>query len=223
MIGQKKKPTDEIIAGLEGKQKIVIMGCGGCAKTFKTGGDAEVREMEKTLAEKGKTVLAAIQVPYGEFTCYAPQSIKRVAQNMKAFEECDAILMLSCGDGLQVVNEILLEGEKKLIKPIMPANDTIGLMGGGPELFKEKCQQCGECIVGMFAGICPLSQCAKGLLNGPCGGYKKDKCETDPERDCAWVKIYKRMEEAGLAGKLEEIIPPKDWKKRSRPRSVTVK
>ena len=223
MIGQKKKPIEEILKQLEGKQKIVVMGCGGCAKTFKTGGDAEVREMEKILTEKGKTVLAAIQVPYGEFTCYAPQSSKRLSQHMQALEGCDAILMLSCGDGLQVISEILYEGEKRVMKPLIPGNDTVGLMGGGPEVFKEKCQQCGECIVGIYAGVCPLTQCAKGLLNGPCGGYKNGKCETDPERDCAWAKIFKRLYEMGMLEAMGAIVPPKDWKKKLSPRVITVK
>ena len=223
MVGQKQKPFDEIIKSLEGKEKIVIIGCGGCARLFKTGGDIEVRQMERTLAEKGKNVLAAISLPLGEFTCYAPQCRARIVQHKKEIEECDAILVLSCGDGLQIVNEILLEGDDKILKLVLPGNDTLGLMGGGPDLFKEKCQQCGECIVGMYAGICPLTQCAKELLNGPCGGYKKDKCETDPERDCAWIKIYKRLSDMGMLERIEEIVPPKDWKKRSRPRQISVK
>lgn len=223
MVGQKQKPFDEIFKSLEGKEKIVIIGCGGCSRLFKTGGDIEVRQMAGTLAEKGKKVLSAIALPLGEFACYAPQCRIRIAQHKKEMEECDAILALCCGDGLQIVNEILLEGDVKIYKPVLPATDTLGLMGGGPDLYKEKCQLCGECIVGMYAGICPLTQCAKGLLNGPCGGYKKDKCETDPERDCAWVKIYKRMNDMGMLESLNTIVPPKDWKKRSRPRQISLK
>jgi len=146
----------------------------------------------------------------------------RLNQYKKQIQECDAILMLSCGDGLQVVRELILEEEFKIIKPIYPGTNPIGHMGGGPTLFKEKCQQCGECELGKFAGICPLTQCPKGLLNGPCGGYENGKCEVDPERDCAWVKIYERLKALGILEKMKEIIEPKDRSKMTRPREIEV-
>jgi ferredoxin len=222
MIGQTQKPIEEILDYLEGKKKVVLVGCGGCATVFHTGGETEVKEMAKTLAEAGKQVLAAIVTPFGEFTCYAPWSKARLSQYRKEIEESDAILILACGDGLQVVRELILEEEFEITKPIYPATNPIGHMGGGPTLFKEKCQQCGECELGKFAGICPLTQCAKGLLNGPCGGSKNGKCEVDSERDCAWIKIYERLETLGELEKMKEIVGPKDWSKRTRPRQIEV-
>jgi hypothetical protein len=222
MIGQTQKPIEEILEYLEDNHNIVLVGCGGCATVFHTGGEPEVKEMAKKLAERGKKILAAITPPFGEFTCYAPWSKSRLNQYKKQIEECDAILMLSCGDGLQVVRELILEDEFKIIKPIYPGTNPIGHMGGGPTLFKEKCQQCGECELGKFAGICPLTQCAKGLLNGPCGGSKDGKCEVDPEVDCAWIKIYERLKELGILEKLNEVIEPKDWSKMTRPRRIEV-
>jgi hypothetical protein len=220
MIGQTQKPIDEILEYLEGKNEIVIVGCGGCATVFHTGGEPEVKEMAKGLTAKGKEVLAAVAPPFGEFTCYAPWSKNRLNQFKKEIKECDAILMLSCGDGLQVVREFILEEELEIIKPIYPGTNPIGHMGGGPTLFKEKCQQCGECELGKFAGICPLTQCAKGLLNGPCGGSNNGKCETDPERDCAWIKIYERLKALGIPQMMKEIAGPKDWSKMTRPRQI---
>jgi len=222
MIGQTQKPIGEILEYLEGKEKVVLVGCGGCATIFHTGGEPEVREMAKKLAETGKKVLAAIAPPFGEFTCYAPWSKSRLGQYRKEIEESDAILMLTCGDGLQVVRELILEEEFEITKPIYPATNPIGHMGGGPALFKEKCQQCGECELGKFAGICPLTQCAKGLLNGPCGGSKNGKCEVDPERDCAWIKIYERLKTLGELEKMKNIVEPKDWSKMRRPREIEV-
>jgi len=222
MIGQTQKPTEEILEYLEGKIKIVIVGCGGCATVFHTGGAPEVKEMAKRLTAKGKEILAAIAPPFGEFTCYAPWSKNRLNPFKKEIKDCDAILMLSCGDGLQVVREFILEEELEITKPIYPGTNPIGHMGGGPALFKEKCQQCGECELGKFAGICPLTQCAKGLLNGPCGGSNNGKCETDPERDCAWIKIYERLKALGIVEKMNEIVGPKDWSKMTRPRQIEV-
>jgi ferredoxin len=222
MIGQIQKPIDEILEYLEGKEKVVLVGCGGCATVFHTGGETEVKEMAKKISETGKQVLAAIAPPFGEFTCYAPWSKARLSRYRKEIEESDAILMLTCGDGLQVVRELILEEEYEIIKPIYPATNPIGHMGGGPALFREKCQQCGECELGKFAGICPLTQCAKGLLNGPCGGSKDRKCEVEPERDCAWIKIYERLKALGELDKMRKIVGPKDRSKMSRPREIEV-
>ena len=222
MIGQTQKPIEEILEYLEGKEKIVLVGCGGCATVFHTGSETEVKEMAKTLAKRGKQVLAAIAPPFREFTCYLPWSKARLNEYRKEIEECDAILMLSCGDGLQVVRELILEEEFDLVKPIYPGTNPIGHMGGGPTLFKEKCQQCGECELGKFAGICPLTQCAKGLLNGPCGGSKDGKCEVDSERDCAWIKIYERLKSLGELEKMKKIAGPKDRSKMTRPREIEV-
>lgn len=221
MIGQLQKPIEEILGYLEGKEKIFIYGCGGCATVFHTGGEPEVREMADTLAKQGKNVLAAVAPPFGEFTCYAPWTKERLSNYQREIAESDAILMLTCGDGLQVVRE-LIEGEFGLLKPIYPGTNPIGHMGGGPTLFKEKCQQCGECELGRFAGICPLTQCPKGLLNGPCGGAKNGKCEVDPERDCAWVLIYKRLKELGELDQMKGEPMFKDWSKLTRPRKIEV-
>jgi len=222
MIGQTQKPIEEILEYLEGKEKVVLVGCGGCATIFHTGGETEVKEMAKKLTKRGKQVLAAIAPPFGEFTCYLPWSKARLNKYRKEIEGSDAILMLTCGDGLQVVRELVLEEEFNIIKPIYPATNPIGHMGGGPALFKEKCQQCGECELGKFAGICPLTQCAKGLLNGPCGGSKDGKCEVDPERDCAWIKIYERLKALGELEKMRKIVEPKDRSKMTRPRQIEV-
>ena len=108
MIGQTQKPLEEILEYLEGKEKVVLVGCGGCATVFHTGGEPEVNEMADTLSQNGKEVLAAIAPPFGEFTCYAPWSKARLSGYRREIEECDAVLMLSCGDGLQVVREFIL-------------------------------------------------------------------------------------------------------------------
>jgi len=222
MIGQTQKPIEEVLGFLDGKEKVVLVGCGGCATVFHTGGEPEVKEMADILTKRGKNVLAAVVVPFGEFTCYAPWSKERLKPYREQIEECDAILMMTCGDGLQVVREFILEDECGLVKPIYPTTNPIGHMGGGPSLFREKCQQCGECLLGQYAGICPMTQCAKGLLNGPCGGAKNGKCEQEPEHDCAWVLIYERLKKLGELDKIKEFVPPKDYSKMKRPRSLEV-
>jgi len=223
MIAQTQKPIEEILDYLSGKQKVVLYGCGGCATVFHTGGEPEVQAMAQTLLEHGKQVLAAVAPPFGEFTCYLPWSKARLSKYRREIEECDAVLMMTCGDGLQVVWDHIIEGEFGLQKAVYPANNSIGHMGGGPSTFEEKCQQCGECELGRLAGICPLTQCAKGMMNGPCGGVTVEgKCEVNPDRDCAWIRIYRRLKARGELESFRKIRPPKDWSKMTRPRTIEV-
>ena len=88
-------------------------------------------------------------------------------------------------------------------------------------IFHEKCRTCGDCVLGETGGICPITQCAKSLVNGPCGGQKNGKCEVCADNDCAWVAIYNRMNEIGLVSKLEKTIEDKDT--RAWPMSVNTR
>jgi len=217
MMGQSQKLVEEILESLNGKKRIVIMGCGGCSTIFHTGGVEEVDEMAEILTGKGKDV-KKVALPFAVFACYQPFSSMFIKQHKKDFEECDGILMMSCGDGLQAVRQILDE-ELSIIKPIYPAINAMGVSGGGPSKFMEKCQACGECVMGKTAGICPLTECPKGLLNGPCGGTRPDgKCEVDPDKDCVWVLIYDRLKKIGELDRINTFNEPQDWSKATRPR-----
>jgi len=217
MMGQEKKPLSEILDIIDGKKKIVAMGCGGCSTVFHTGGIEEVNELAEKLTAEGKKV-TKIGLPFAVFACYRPFSFMFLEKHKKDLEDCDAVLMMSCGDGLQTVREILDE-ELKIEKPIYPATNALGVSGGGPEIFIEKCQACGDCVLGITAGICPLTECAKGLLNGPCGGTRQGgKCEVDPDKDCAWYLIYNRLKSIGEFDKIENFVESHDWSKVTRPR-----
>jgi len=222
MNAQVQKPFEEILRYLEGEKKIVLMGCGGCATVFHTGGVKEVDEMAEKLAKEGKEVIGKIGLPFAVFACYLPMSAMFLKEHKGEIEECDAMLMQSCGDGLQAVRGYL-EEEMGIVKPIYPSNDALGFSSGGPAVFKEECQACGECELGKTFGICPFVQCPKGLLNGPCGGTTEDgKCEVDPTRDCAWAMIYRRAEELNQVDKLLGIVEPHHWSKAVRPRKLEV-
>jgi len=108
-------------------------------------------------------------------------------------------------------------------KPVYPALDTLFIgWEESPGRFIEICMQCGECVLGQYVGICPMTQCAKGLLNGPCGGSKDGKCEQEPEHDCAWVLIYERLKRLGKLHEMKEFVPPKDYGKMKIPRQAEV-
>ncbi len=217
MIAQEQKPIEEILGYLKGKRKVAVVGCGGCSTFYRTGDKAAVEKRAEELMSKGKEVLKIV-LPFSIQACEIEKSGVWLEKNRKKLEGYDAVLVLSCGSGVQVVADYINE-KMGFAVPVIPANDAIGLVGGGPRSLKETCQSCGMCELGKTAGICPLTECGKGLMNGPCGGVREgDKCEIDEKKDCAWVKIYKRMEQLGELDKFEEIRDPHEWSKMKRPR-----
>lgn len=217
MIAQEQKPMEEILGYLEGKSNIVVVGCGGCATFYHTGDKKAVNEMADKLKKEGKSVTTIIMA-LGMQACDTEKSGWYLDKSRREVENCDAVLMMSCGDGVQVVTEYT-DDEMSIAKDIYPANDPIGLVGGGPFKFKETCQSCGMCELGKTAGICPLTACGKGLMNGPCGGVRvENKCEIDEKKDCAWVKIYERMEKLGELDDFESMRDAHEWSKCKRPR-----
>lgn len=222
MIAQEQKPMEEILGFLDGKKNVVVVGCGGCATFYHTGDKKAVDGMAEKLEKEGKGV-TKISMPLGMSACDTEKIALFLQKKRNEVENCDAILLMSCGDGVQVAADYVDE-EMGLAKNVYPANDALGLVGGGPTKFHETCQSCGMCELGKTAGICPLTACGKGLMNGPCGGVRvDDKCEIDPEKDCAWVKIYKRMEKLGELDKFEEMRAPHEWSKMKRPRLFEIK
>ena len=211
MIITKQKEFKEILGYLGSHNKIFIVGCGECSTTCKTGGEAEVIAMKEALEKTGKTITGYC-IPSAP--CVASQVKLALAKNKKLIDSSDAILVLACGLGIQSVKDNL-RGDK----PIHIACDTLfmGAVDAGG-VFLEKCSACGECILEMTGMICPVTRCPKSLLNGPCGGQNKGKCEVDNTRDCAWILIYNELKKHGKLGLLREIRPPKDHSKISKPR-----
>ena len=210
MIIQKQKPFEDIVKSLEGESKVFIAGCADCATACKTGGEEEVAEMKKKLEAIGKTVTGTAVVD----TCCLAGKVRQLGRDMAdAVNSCDSILVLACGTGVQSLGE-------SLKKPSHPGCDSL-FIGEVVRLGKyvEKCSACGQCVLEDTEGICPVTRCSKGLLNGPCGGYRNGKCEVDPEKDCAWMLIYDRLKERGKLDKLAKMAKPKAFSKAQSPRT----
>lgn len=215
MIITKQKQFRELLKILVPYQKIFLIGCGDCAATCKTGGKDEVLKIKELLEKENKTI-TGFSVP--DVACTAAQVKTCFAQNRKAVEEADAILVFACGLGIQCVKE-----NDRANKLVFPGNDTLcaaALDAQGN--FQELCSACGECVLEFTGGICPVTRCSKGLLNGPCGGVNKGKCEVDLERDCAWVLIYQELEKKKLLEAFKKINPAKDYSKTIKPRKITL-
>ena len=208
-----QKPFDEIQSLLEREKKVYLIGCGTCATMCHTGGSKEVLDMEERLTEIGKKVTGRTIIPTAcdELT---GQALKEVS---RAVYEADAILVMTCAFGVQTVARYASD------KPVYPALNTLFIgLEEVPAQFTELCSQCGNCLLGKTAGICPLTACPKGLVNGPCGGYRDGKCEVDPKRDCAWVQIYQRLKKLDQLDKLYAAQPLKDYAKMAHPRRITL-
>ena len=144
-----------------------------------------------------------------------PEKAKsQLAELQDSIGNYDAVVSLACGAGVQSVSAA---NEKRAIAGL----DTL-FLGNIRRLgqFEQKCSLCGECILTETAGICPVTVCPKGLLNGPCGGMQEGRCETDHEADCAWLQIYQRLQNQGKVENLREFVAQKDFSKMLKPGKI---
>lgn len=217
MIVTERKPFEEILKRLGGAKCVFLVGCGECSTTCKSGGEEELARLKEELKASGISVSASI-IP--KAPCIASQTVLALAKSRKELEASDAVLVLACGLGVQSVKENL---RKKLT--VHAGCDTlfISTLDKSGCLFFEKCSACGQCILDETATICPVTRCAKGLLNGPCGGMFKGKCEVDRDKDCAWVLIYNQLKEENRLGDFSKIQNPKDYSKQTKPRTKSLK
>ncbi|WP_195940568.1 methylenetetrahydrofolate reductase C-terminal domain-containing protein [Romboutsia sp. 1001713B170131_170501_G6] len=215
MIVSENKSMQEILGFLKKAQKVVIVGCNECAATCKSGGEEEVLKMKEALEGEGKTVLGYTLL---EPACNLLKSKKDLKVLKEELKEADAVLSMACGDGTQTI----VKNIKKL--PVYPANNTM-FIGETKRVgeFEESCKACGECELGWTGGICPVTVCAKGLINGACGGAKNGKCEVSPENDCAWIMIYEKLKELDQLENMVEMRPMKDYSKQNNPRHLNLK
>lgn len=219
MIGTATKQMDELLSALKDYENIIVTGCNGCAKVCKTGGEPEMQAMSQTLEASGKKVVAQI-LP--ERTCYIQHTTGAFQGHEDDIRAADAVLVLGCGGAAQITRQAL--EEMGHILPVKIGLDSVGHMDTviANKLAIEQCQECGACVLNETGGICPVTKCAKSLLNGPCGGAQNGKCEVDPDRDCAWVLIYERLRALGEVDRLRKYTPPKDYSKMNKPRRVVL-
>lgn len=218
MIGTEPKRFDEMAEAVDDYTTLIVIGCGGCATVSHTGGEPEVAEMAEKLKGVGKELLAT-GVP--ERTCYIQHTTETLDAINEELIRADAVVVLGCGGAVQTVRQAT--EERGLIKPIVPALNSIGHMDTlvPDALWMERCSDCGDCMLNETGGICPITLCAKGLVNGPCGGTGDDgKCEADPEKDCAWQLIHERLKALGQLEKMRRIHPPKKWGRMAKPRTI---
>jgi ferredoxin len=192
---------------LTGFDRLFLIGCGTCVTLCRTGGEPEVKAMRERLAGKGKMVTGSVVLPV------ACDNLTETAlkEYRSQIDQADALLIMTCAFGVQTAS-------RQVNLPVIPALDTLFI---GKEVglgqFDEICTQCGDCILGLTGGICPVTSCHKGMVNGPCGGTNNGKCEIDSQKDCAWTLIYNRLSELGILHLMKLYQGPRNYHSEPKP------
>jgi hypothetical protein len=212
-----QKPLKDIFEMIQGFRSLLIVGCDGCASIIQVGGLRQA-EILKSLLEMEKKVKGE-KVPEVKAISILRQCDRQIAATAlnPLVKDYDAVVCLGCGVGVQTLAE--LYGEE----PIIPANDTkfLGMHDTKAEKFYEVCRACGDCILFETGGICPLTRCAKSLLNGPCGGQASGKCEVGGwKNDCAWILIYNRLKDRNRLDLFTKFRSPRDYRISEHPREL---
>jgi ferredoxin len=216
MITAERKPVEEILELIRPYDRIMLVGCNECVTVCAAGGRKEVGLLSSALQMASMKEGKVLDVK--EMTLERQCDPEYVDELISTIDQVDAVLSMACGCGVQEIARRFRE------KPVFPAVNT-QFMGASERqgVWAERCQGCGDCLLGLTGGICPIARCSKRLLNGPCGGSTAGKCEINPLVDCAWQLIWDRLRALGLDRRYEDLVPAKDWRtsRDGGPRRIT--
>ncbi|MBF0225917.1 MAG: methylenetetrahydrofolate reductase C-terminal domain-containing protein [Desulfobacterales bacterium] len=204
MIVGRQKSLEEIWDTIKKHKKILVFGCNTCVAVCHQGGNKEAEIIASLLRMKATQEGVQIEIQNSGIERQCEHEFFESA--VEKINWADAVLSTACGIGVQFM------AEKYLTLPVYPGLNT-SFMGAVEKhgVFTEKCQGCGNCVLGITGGICPVSRCAKRILNGPCGGSTKGKCEISKDLDCAWNLIIERLKALNTLDDYDKLIPIKDW------------
>jgi len=204
MIVAERKSIPELVEILQGHKRILVLGCGTCVTVCLAGGEREVSIISSALRIASR--INGLGFEIDELTIERQCDNVFIEQAAEAIEKSEAVLSLGCGAGVQAI------AERYVNKPVYAGLNTsfLGILEERG-VWAEKCAACGACVLHDYGGICPITRCAKHMLNGPCDGSREDRCEVRPDRPCAWQLIYQRLKSIGQLDRLKKIEPPKDW------------
>jgi ferredoxin len=210
MIVAERKTLDQIWEKVKNFKRVIVLGCGTCVSVCQSGGEKEVELLASELRMKSRLENKDIEIK--ELTIERQCDREFIEPVLAEISNSDAVLSMACGAGVQFVADIT-----ETI-PLIPALNTrfIGITAA-EGTWAEKCRACGLCVLADYGGICPVTICAKGLLNGPCGGSKNGKCEAGPDKDCAWVLIYNRLKKQNKLDIIRRSTSPKDRSTEAHP------
>lgn len=204
MIVGEQKPFEEIWEMIKNFRKVLVFGCNTCVAICHAGGGKEAEILASMIRMKAAQEGMSMEVKHAAIERHCePEFFDTVIEDVKTY---DVVLSTACGVGVNFLAERIGD------IPVFPGVNT-QFFGAVPKagVFVELCAGCGNCILHLTGGICPVARCAKSLMNGPCGGTNKGKCEISQDVDCGWSLIVERMKKLGTLEKLYEIQPPRNW------------
>jgi ferredoxin len=204
MIIAERKDLKQITEMLEGRKRVLVAGCRSCVSICHAGGEKEVAIMAEALRLKAEREGREMEVSEVAVERQCEKEWVRGIERQVAAG--DIVLSMACGVGVQTMQEVYPS------VLVVPGLNTTSM--GAPEedgIFVEKCGGCGDCVLHLTGGVCPIARCAKSLLNGPCGGSQDGRCEVDRETPCGWEQIYQSLGRLGRLDLLEVNIPPRSW------------
>jgi len=205
MIIAEQKPLDEIKNLVGNAHNVLVVGCGTCVTVCFAGGTREAAILAASLRMSSK--LDGLEKSVHDVTVQRQCEWEYLDEIASQVKEADLIVSLGCGIGVQAMVEHFPDSW------VVPGLNT-SFLGLPTEqgVWMERCAACGDCILGLTGGICPIARCSKSLLNGPCGGSEDGHCEISPEVPCAWQLIYDRLSSQGKLDVLLELQSPKNWR-----------
>ncbi len=205
MIVAEQKTLEEIKTLVGDAQKVLVVGCGTCVTVCFAGGAREAAIVASSLRMASKLDNHDKEVT--DVTVQRQCEWEYLDQIAEQIADVDVVLSLGCGIGVQAIAEHFPKAW------VVPGLNT-SFLGLPTEqgVWAERCAACGNCILGLTGGICPIARCSKSLLNGPCGGSEAGHCEINPDVPCAWQLIYDRLISMNRLDAILAIEPPKDWR-----------
>jgi ferredoxin len=204
MIIGEQKPLEEIQGLLGEAENVLVVGCGTCVTVCFAGGSREAQILSSSLRMSSK--LKGKPQDVSDVTVQRQCEWEYLDEIEKEVAGAEIILSLACGIGVQAMAKHFPD------KWIIPGLNTTFLgIPAEQGIWEERCAACGDCVLGLTGGICPIARCSKTLLNGPCGGSEAGHCEVDNDIPCAWQLIYDRLTAMGREEYLLELQPPKNW------------
>jgi len=205
MVKATRKPLEEIFDMVKGYRRVLVVGCGGCTSVCLAGGQRESLDLADELASSSRA--ARLPHQYAVHVTERQCNLEFLEDIRDLVRDADCLLSTACGAGAGIMAETYPS------VPVFPALNTMFVgVDLGVGLYEERCRTCGQCVIGDTGGICPVTRCSKGVLNGPCGGTQEDgSCELGEGVHCAWHDIHDRLKAQGRLDRMMIVRPPMEW------------
>mgnify|MGYP005841581605 CR=1 FL=1 len=216
MIIAERKPIGEIVEMVKDADRVLLLGCRGCVTVCSAGGEREVQILASLLRLGLKKLGKEVEII--EDTLVRQCDREYIEEIDRWNGKYDAIISMACGVGVNFIANLRPDDK------VYPGVNT-SCYGGSPEqgVWTEQCAGCGNCVLHLTGGLCPVARCAKSLFNGPCGGSQDGKCEIDKSVPCIWQMIHDKLDRTGLKNQMDAIAPIRDWRTAGHggPRKIT--